>query len=311
MDKHQEQKLSMYLVVRDFLTTNTTTLSSLPNFSVYQTAFQNAILQILSSSEQQNFSKQGIASNKSLLREALVRLTADTSRKLTAYALFNNNQVLLKEVGYSESELKKRSDTALRDAAKGVYDRAQAILTSLATYGITAMTQTNLQGALSAFNASIPKTRLGITEKRQSTLQLINYFKAADTALDNIDAALEIIRLSLVDLYNGYRTTRKLIALGRTPLSVKGSVTDSASGKPLQSVKLTFAAMETKSLAKAITAEGGVSKKSAKKGGFFLKNLAEGTYLVTASKPGYRDQTATVSVTDGEMSLLEIAMEKS
>ena len=177
MNNYQESKLSMYLAARDYMNSNTAILNPLPNFPANFTAFQNAVTQIQGSSEQQNFDKTGIAVNKNQLKQTLVTLAADASRKLTAYAKFTNNQTLLSEVNYSESDLKRRADTNLKDAAQGIYDRAQPIVASLATYGITAATQTALLNAINAYNAAIPKPRLGITEKKQSTSSLLHCLK--------------------------------------------------------------------------------------------------------------------------------------
>ncbi|QQS51015.1 MAG: carboxypeptidase regulatory-like domain-containing protein [Bacteroidota bacterium] len=311
MNNYQESKLSMYLVVRDYMTTNATILTPLPNFAANQTAFQNAITQIQASGEQQNFDKTGIAGSKSQLKQTLVTLVADASRKLTAYAKFTNNQTLLSEVNYSESDLKRRADTNLRDAAQGIYDRAQPIVASLATYGITAATQTTLLNAINAFNTAIPKPRLGITEKKQSTSQLAALFKTADTALENIDTAVEIIRLTQVNFYNGYKAARKLVLTGGGSVSVKGIVTDASTGEPLKSATLKFATNGTTAKLKATNGNGEITKKTADKGGFMIKTLAEGSYQVVISKPGYKEQTVTVNVSDGEMSVLDIKLDKA
>jgi len=53
-----------------------------------------------------------------------------------------------------------------------------------------------------------------------------------------------------------------------------------------------------------------VVKKTAEKGGFNIKSLAAGVYQVTLKKMGYTDQVITVSVNDGEMSLVEAKIEK-
>ncbi len=310
MNNYQESKLSMYLVVRDYMITNATILNSLPNFSTNQTAFQNAITQIQASGELQNFDKTGIAGSKSQLKQTLVTLAADNSRKLTAYAKFTNNQILLNEVSYSESDLKRRVGTNLKDAAQGIYDRAQPIVASLATYGITAATQTALLNAINAFNTAIPKPRLGITEKKQSTAQLAALFKTADSALGNIDTAVEIVRLTQVVFYDSYKAARKLIMTGGGSVSVKGIVTDASTGEPLKSVTLKFSTNGTSAKLKATNGNGGLTKKTADKGGFMIRTLAEGTYQVTITKPGYKEQTVTVNVSNGEMSQLEIKLEK-
>ena len=311
MNNYQEGKLNMYLVVRDYMTANGTILTPLPNFATNETAFQNAITQIQESGEQQNFDKTGIAGSKSQLKQSLVTLAADSSRKLTAFAKFTSNQTLLSEINYSESDLKRRADTNLKNAAQGIYDRAQPIIDSLATYGITTTTQAALLNAINAFNTAIPKPRLGITAKKQSTAQLASLFKTADTALENIDTAVEIVRLTQVNFYNGYKTARKIVLTGGNSVSVKGIVTDASTGEPIKLATLKFSANGTSAKLKALNGNGDLSKKTAEKGGFMIKTLGEGTYQVTITKPGYHEQTVTVNVSNGEMNVLDIKLDKA
>jgi len=299
MNNYQESKLSMYLAVRDFMTANSTILTALPNFAANQTALQTAITQIQANSTLQTFDKTGIAANKSLTKKTLITLAADTARKVSAFARLNNNQTLQAEVNYSESDLRKRTDTNLRDAAQGIYDRAQTNLAALATYGISAATQTALQNATTAYNAEIPKPRLGITERRQATLLLASLLKTADAALVNIDATVEIVRLTQVNFYNGYKSARKIVTTGAGNIAVKCLVTDVATGNPLPAAKVKF----------VLNGVLVLTKKTAAKGGFVVKTLAEGTYAVTASKPGYKDEVLQLYLSEGEMKEVVFKME--
>ncbi len=52
-------------------------------------------------------------------------------------------------------------------------------------------------------------------------------------------------------------------------------------------------------------------KKTAEGGGSYYKSLADGSYTVTATKPGFTNTTKTVSVVNGELTVLEILMETS
>lgn len=318
MTSKQESRLSMFLAVKDYLTANATIVSALPNYSGYFTTFQNSITGIQTYAEQQMFDKTGISASKKQLRSTLVALAVDTSRKLTAYAKFANNQVLLKETKFTESDLKSSADTALRDYAQGIYDRAQTNLTALTPYGVTAATQTALQAAITTFVASIPKPRLGITDKKLSTIQLANNFDAADTALENIDIIIELVRVTQANFYNGYKAARKIIETGTNSLSLKGVITDAATGEPLKGVTINFcpecveptqkAAANGMSAAKE---EVVLTKRTAEKGGFNIKLLPEGVYKVTIKKNGYQEQVVTVAVTDGEMGDLNIGLMKN
>ena len=318
MNTRQESKLSMYLAVKDFLTANASIVTPLPNYSGYFTTFQNSITQIQTYAEQQMFDKTGISVSKKQLRDNLVALAADTSRRLTAYAKFANNQVLLKEIKFAESDLKKCADTVLRDYAQGLYDRAQTNLTALATYGIAAATQTALQAAITAYVNSIPKPRLGITDKKQSTIQLANNFDAADAAIYNIDTIIEIVKVTQANFYNGYKTARKIVITGTNTLSVKGLITDASTGEPLKGVTINFCPECIEPTQKAaangmsaVKEEIVLTKRTAEKGGFNIKSLPEGVYKVTIKKNGYQEQVVTVAVTDGEMGDLNVALSKN
>lgn len=309
MKNLQGNKLSMYLVVRDYMKANAEVLNPLPNFATNQAIFENAIMQIQASGEEQNYNKTGIAGGKHLLRQTLITLAADTSRKLSAYAKFNNDQKLLKEIKYNESSLRRRADINLRDAVMGLYDRVQPIVNLLGDYGITEATQTNLLNAIDAYSAAMPKTRLAIAEKKQSTAHLTALFQTAETALKNIDTAVGIVRLSQVDFYNGYKSARKVVSAGRSSYSVKGVVIDASTGEPLKAATIKFVTNMAHAKAKSINRNGEIIKKSAEKGGFILKSLAEGTYQVVVSKPGYKDETTTLHVSNGEISMMNIQLQ--
>jgi uncharacterized membrane protein len=136
-------------------------------------------------------------------------------------------------------------------------------------------------------------------------------FKTADTALENMDAAVEIIRLTQVDFYNGYKSARKVIETGAGSLSVKGLVTDAQTGLPLKGVTVSFALDGGIAKAASTTSEPELVKKTAEKGGFNIKGLESGMYQVTLKKAGYANQVTTISVSDGEMTELKISLEKA
>ena len=308
MTSGQESRFSMHLVARDFLTANATITTPLPNYAGFFTAIQNGITQIQNIREQQEFDKTGIAANKTLLKTNLIALAIDVSRKVCAYATLTNNLILLKEVKYTESELKKSADTILKDRCQVIYDRANTNLAALSTYGITAATLTSLLNAITAYNTSIPKPRLGIADKKIATEQLASLLKTVDDNISKIDALVEIIRTNQPAFYSEYKTARKIVETGIGSLSAKGKITDSASGVGLKGATITFSADAGNKSLKATSAP--IVKKTADLGGFNVKTLAEGAYNVTISKPGYKDAVVTVYVTNGELSVVDVALEK-
>jgi len=126
--------------------------------------------------------------------------------------------------------------------------------------------------------------------------------------LGNIDAIVEIVKLAQPNFYSGYKSVRKLIETGIGSLAVKGLVTDAVSGVPLKNVSLSFVLDGNGTKLKASTSASALVKKSAAKGGFNIKTLAAGMYNVTIRKNGYADQAATIAVSDGESSVLNVKM---
>lgn len=311
MNLRQDSKLSMYLAVKTFLAMYPTITSTLPNYTPFSAAFIAGVAQIQACSEQQMFNKTGIQLSKIQLKFIVASLAADASRKMQAYARFVNNQVLLKEIKFSESSLKYTTDNELRNNAQGIYDRAQTNITALTPYGVTAATQTALQNAITSFLTAIPSPRIGQTDKKSSTTQLSIAFANTDAALANIDAVVEIVRLSQANFFASYRTVRKVIETGRGSLSVKGLVIDAESGDALKGAQLVFAAQPAEGKLNVAKLTDAIVKKTADKGGFYIKTLADGMYTVNISKLGYESQEATLAVSGGELSLLEVQLNRS
>ncbi|NVO08786.1 MAG: carboxypeptidase regulatory-like domain-containing protein [Bacteroidales bacterium] len=311
MTGQEENRLSMYLTFKDYQASYTTITDPLPNYKENSVIFLSTVRQIQSFAGQQKVSKKGVTIGKNQLKETLTVMSADYFRKMGVYARFSNNAVLAQEVNISESKIRQAADTAVRDYAQIAYDCAQPIVATLANYGITAATQTQLLAAINAYNDSIGKPGAARTEGGQTTAQLKELFKTADAALANMDAAVEIVRLTHVNFYDGYHKARRIINKGAGSLAVRGMVTDAATGAPLGGAVVTFTLDDGGAKVKSVKDEPDVVKKSAVKGGFNIKSLLAGVYTVTIKKPGYADQVTTITVTDGEMSEFNIQLTKN
>jgi hypothetical protein len=303
----QETKLNMSLAVRDFLIPNVSITKELPNFAANTTVLTETIVNIQTIAERQKSDKKGLAKLKNELREKLIALVVDDSRKITAFAKFSNNTILQNEVKFTASGFSKMTDTGLKDYAQIVYDKVQENLDALPAYGITAETQKTLFETLTGYNESISKPRVGLAERSQATKQLIMLFDKMDTVLGNMDLAVEIIRLPQKNFYDGYKTARKIVETSAGKLTLKAQATEKNTGLPVKGAIFTFKA----SVKMAGSSENGeIVKKTEEKGRFHIKNMPAGKYLVTISKPGYTDKTETVIVADGEMTDLRVELEK-
>lgn len=111
----------------------------------------------------------------------------------------------------------------------------------MSAYGVTAAIVANLLTALNAYTVSIPKPRLGITDKKRATEQLVVLLKGVDDHLAKIDVLVEIVKVTQATFYKEYKNVRKIIASGGGSLSIKGKITDAESGAGLKGAKVSFA----------------------------------------------------------------------
>ena len=311
MTSKQESKYSMKLAVRDFLNKNATVTATLPGYGTLFALYLANIAQIQVIREQQEIDKSGIKDNKDLLRVDLVTKAYDVGKKTEVYAKMNNNAILAKEVHYSETELNKAADSKLKDKALLIYDRANANLAALATYGITAAVLTALKNAIDLFNAAIPSTRTGKTETKTATDQLAKLFKSDDELLAKFDLLVEIIRVSQPVFYSAYKDNRKVIETGTSSLALTATITNKETGEGEKGVKVTFVSQNGALKSTSVKAEKPIVKITAAKGIFKIKTMADGTYTATIHKSGFKEQIVTVTIAQGEMTELIIELEKN
>ena len=92
-------------------------------------------------------------------------------------------------------------------------------------------------------------------------------------------------------------------------MSVKGLVTDGRTGEPVKGVAISF--WPDGDASKTYAAEeASLVKKSAEKGGFYVSSMPAGAYRVTLQKAGYAEQTLTVYVNDGELTVVDVKLAK-
>jgi len=306
MNAKHNQRLSMYRIWIAYLLKNSSYTNGLPGYSTTFTAANTELVKLQSISEQLQFDKSGVTKYKADVRNKLVYNLAESVNKGIAYCKTTSNKVLLQEIKHTLSDIKGMTDNDLRDAAQGVYDKLQANLLALATYGISATTQATFLANINAFTATIPNPTTGINETSSSNEQLNASFKKMDDYMDLIDALIEMLRFSQPDFYSGYKKSKRIDKKGMRHLSLTCRVIDSISKEGVEGASLTFT-LDPSSLQYDSTAEA-ITKITAKKGGFIIPNLPVGIYNIVANKDGYEKTTAQVIVEEGKLCKLKIEM---
>jgi hypothetical protein len=304
MTNKEESRFGMFKDVDGHLIENLPHLKDLPDLVKNAEALHKNNEEIDRIVKVQNFDKTGLAQEKKQLRDVVVLIANDNSKKLEAFAKLGNKTVLAKETKFTKSKMTASSDIIVYEYAQMIFDKAQENIDSLGAFGITAETQTVFQSTIDAYKASVSKPRLGLKEKKEATKDLKRLFNESEEILSRIDAVMYIINGKQPGIYNRYRDLRKVVITGTGSLAMRAAAIEIPSGIPLKGVKFAFTPIKT---TMGLTGTGEVIKKTADKGTFYLKSLAEGTYRVKVSKTGYKEKEINVTVVSGE--LLDVAVE--
>jgi hypothetical protein len=308
MTTKQIVKLRMYLAIRNFVSINDAVAKLIPKFMDHYANLQNATNEIQMIGEKQGVDKTGVAIDKNKLKKKLIELALKNSRKISAMAKFANNDSLLKEVRFNESDLVRGQEVRMLDNCRTIYEAGQANLQSLAEYGITAESQKEFLDKITAFNSALETPRTGKGEKKKLTERLTVLFDQADNSIELMDFAVGTVKDEQVDFFNAYKTNRKLVETNTGNISLKAKVIEVITGLPLRGVIFTFEPEGTNM--ELAASNGKLVKKTAAKGSFMVKNMAAGSYKVKIHKPGYKVKEVVVSIADGERSDLNIVLEK-
>jgi hypothetical protein len=302
MTTNQSKKLKMLLALRVLLRANPGILAKLPNVEEFLTALDYAIVQIQTNSELQQYGTGNLTDDKNKLRLALIADTVDVSRKMQAYAAYIKDSALQKDTKYVESDLTRLLDVELVTVSKGLYGKVNGNLPKLSSYVLTDATQTAFLADITAYETAIPQTEKSKLDQKNITALIAQNFDAADEALKNIDLLVEIIHTTEPQFYADYKALHK-VDNPYTSVQVQAKVTDADTKAPIVNATATFRLSGNP--------EPVLVKQTAEKGGFFIKNLAEGIYTVTISKLGYQTQTITVTVTSDAICNINVQLVKA
>ena len=310
MNTNQEDKLSMYYVVRQVCETHQSAWVENAVFAASCELWAEKIPLIEINRDAQTLATTGITADKTAKRAVMTEKALFIANRLQSYATVENNPVLLESVKYSASDLKKARDTEVVGICNTIYNKANENAAALVSYGVPGEMISELEEVIAIYSATQANPKAAISQTKTATQNLARLFKEADILLTKrMDLDIELFKTSNPDFYSQYKTARIIIETGNRVSSVLGSVTNAGSGEPVPGVTFTFVS-ETAGMLKAAgaaTAKPMVKKSSDK--GKFRATLPENTYRVTVSKIGFKQQEVVINVANGETTKLNIELE--
>lgn len=212
MDKRSQNKFNMFKVVRQWLADNDAKFSALPGYTETFTQFNNTIDAIADLDLGKSAVVKGVTITKAQARNLLEEGMIEMARIIKVYATFNNNQILLNEIDFTESQLGRSSEQLLIVRASKMMEHANGIQPTAEALGLTIERAEALQTAIDTFNQKQTTVRSAIVNRKDAGEQLEAHMDEADDLLKGkLDLLVELSQNTHPDLYNQYKASREII----------------------------------------------------------------------------------------------------
>ncbi len=212
MDKRLMNKFNMYKVVRDWLRNNRTTVENLPGFTATFEEFSGILDTIAELDKDKTTATGGFTKTKAEARALLEKQMIEMIRILKVYATFNNNQFMLNDIDFTESQLLRTSEQVLLVRSKKAVEHAEAVQAEAESYGLTAQRLEALRTSSRQFDERQTTVRNAVVNRKDSGEQLEARMDEADDLLKGkLDLLMELAQNTHPELYNQYKASRVII----------------------------------------------------------------------------------------------------
>jgi hypothetical protein len=243
MRSYYEDKISMYVAVREYLNDTNATWSGVVAILNAKTDYDASIVAINNATQQQIIPITGAATDKSAAHTQAVEAGEVIAAIIFSYATDTNDNLLAESVDFSKGALQNMRDTLLIERLDDIIDKATDLLVPLADYGLTQPMIDDLEAKRDAFNALIPRPRIYISTRKNYTTALLPLIQATDKILKKrLDKLMKQFRSTNVTFYNTYLNVREIINTSgnnnnnddddneENELTFSGTVTDNVTG---------------------------------------------------------------------------------
>jgi len=223
----QRNKLSMYIVVLQFLAKNTAIWSILIAFGDAVTLLTSKVAALQQQVGIQTTQIVGYAIAKKGKKKDLVDRIIIITGVLQAYAVVINDDVLFAFAKYTKSKLMKQADNLLTETANNILAKATQLGAALAPYGIDATVLLAFQALIADYVSFVESPRLARVARKTATANIKSLIKEIDKILKTETDLLMVQFLAAnPDFFNGYKGARIIIDIGHhhLPIILAGTV---------------------------------------------------------------------------------------
>ena len=304
MDKRQEDLRSTFAQLSELFKTYSAAIAPFPFFAAAVTSFNETCTAIDKIIGPQEADITGLADDKAAKRSALESCMLTFSGFLLVYAEDKEDAVLIKQFSLTPTKLSRMAQNKVVPRANTFLDFAKAHAAELTAYRIDDALATQLKSLTAPFEEAIPKPKLGKVDKSNLTEDLDKNFTKNEKLLKKISRFMALVKDTSPVFYETFFKLYKVVSHGTGKLAVKGCTLNDATGKPEPNVTLIIERV-VESGEKPYPKK---RKKSSDLGNFNMRSSAEGKYIGTAKKLGFKTQRFPYNVISGERTNLVIRM---
>jgi hypothetical protein len=304
MNDRQRDKLTMYVMVRDFLLGSTAITSRWAGFAALFASFVKYIADLFNVSGAQKADKSGESKSKSKLRGLLIEQMVDISGKCIAYAGMAKDYAFESPVGFTKSELQMMADADLLKTAQTFYTNVMTKLPLVADYDLTQQDMDDLEGFTNDFNEVFTKPKANRKTTALLTAQIKTLFALADEVLDTIDKLVNSIHKKEPAFVDEYNKKRIIVKTPSRTRAWELTVLNDETGEPLPKAKVTVTGKSSGAdLVKTV-------KRSGKQGGVIQDVTADGEYEYEVEYNGCIKEKGTFFINNGVTTKVVVRMKK-
>jgi hypothetical protein len=215
MNKQDENKLVMMKALLSFLKQNLAIWQNSQPFVSAVNELENLIAAIELTRQSTDIDQSGLVTEKNALKAKLVSRDFELTSQIYAMAGVKKDRVLQAQVNSTKSELDAQRGGELVSNSRTFVSIGRTYLNELSGYAIDAATLDSHDQLISAYENSLPTTRLSVSERKANNEKLKGLFANAKQLLnDQIKRMMVRYQSSNPDFYAGYLSASKVVDYG-------------------------------------------------------------------------------------------------
>ncbi len=214
MDKHHENRNTMYKAVDQFFIDRQPIAPVIPALTRKIAVFHGLVLAIEAKNGEYISSSKGKTQDKADAQEAMLDVLFRIASNLRSIATEKNDQATLQLTSISYTAIAKMRDTEQKSYAETIYKIAMTNAAALADFGVDDAALTDFKARIDTFGTKLGEREAAPGNQSAVRTSMFDLFIEADAALDDMDNTMVSYKTSDPEFYNAYCLLRPVKATG-------------------------------------------------------------------------------------------------